>query len=86
MRTLLICTLLSLSVIGYSQTSIKRDSVSGNWIELQDSVKVKTGLKTAFVLEQKDGSKIPVLATDKGKYFVVLRNKEGKLYRRYLKS
>lgn len=85
MRTLLICTLLSLSVIGYSQTNIKRDSL-GNFHELPDSVRITTGIKTGLSFTNKFGKEFPVLATDKGKYFVVLRNKEGKLYRRYLKS
>lgn len=84
-HTLLICILLTISFIGYSQTSIKRDS-AGNFHELPDSIKVMTGLKTGLRFTDKFGKSFPVLETDKGKYFVVMRNKEGKLYRRYLKS
>jgi len=78
----LIAFLLACACIG--QTKVKKD-LQGNFVYARETGTTTPARETWKFLILKDGTKLPVLLTSKGKLFVNRTSKKtGKVYRQYL--
>lgn len=79
---LFLAVLLSLSCV--CQTKVKKD-LQGNYTTARETGTTTPTRETGKFLILKDGTKLPVLLTSKGKLFVNRTSKKtGKVYKQYL--
>ena len=86
MKTLLLFSILFFASLFVSSQSRVTVDQSGNYVSMQSkSGRVSVKKETGKYLIQKDGTKLPVYESAKGKLFVERKSqKTGKVYRSYL--